>query len=100
MCAAKLMFTYALTPLHPGAGRAVGGGPADLPVQRDEFGLPTIWSSSLKGFLRSSFELKARGAQRDEERVANETFVRAVFGPEPASPEVSEYSSIDLRAGR
>jgi CRISPR/Cas system CMR subunit Cmr4 (Cas7 group RAMP superfamily) len=22
-----------------------------------------------------------------------ETFVRAVFGPEPASPEVSEYSS-------
>jgi len=91
--AAKLMFIYALTPLHPGAGRAVGGGPVDLPVQRDEFGFPTIWSSSLKGVLRSSFELKARSAQNDEERVANETFVRAVFGPEPASPEVSEYSS-------
>jgi CRISPR-associated protein Cmr4 len=91
--AATLLFVYALTPLHPGAGRAVAGGPVDLPVQRDEFGFPVIWSSSLKGVLRSNFSLKARNAPSEEERVAQETFVRAAFGPEPASPEVSEYSS-------
>ena len=93
MSAARLLFVYALTPLHPGAGRAVAGGPVDLPVQRDEFGFPVIWSSSLKGVLRSNFSLKARNAPSEEERVAQETFVRAAFGPEPASPEVSEYSS-------
>jgi len=91
---ARLLFIYALTPLHPGAGRvAVGGGPVDLPIQRDEFGFPTLWSSSLKGVLRSSFELKAKNLQREEEQVAEKAFVRAVFGPEPASLEVSEYSS-------
>jgi len=91
--AAKLLFVYALTPLHPGAGRAVAGGPVDLPIQRDEFGFPVIWSSSLKGVLRSNFTLKARNAPSEEKRMALETFVRAAFGPEPASPEVSEYSS-------
>ena len=64
MSAAKLMFIYALTPLHPGAGKAAAGGsPVELPVQRDEFGFPTIWSSSLKGVLRSSF---AEGEERPE----------------------------------
>ena len=93
MSVAKLLFVYTLTPLHPGAGRTVAGGPVDLPIQRDEFGFPVIWSSSLKGVLRSNFTLKAKNAQSEEEQVAWETFVRAAFGPEPASPEVSEHSS-------
>ena len=93
MSAARLLFVYALTPLHLGAGRSAASGPVDLPIQRDEFGFPVIWSSSLKGVLRSNFTLKARNAQSEEEQVTRETFVRAVFGPEPASPEVSEYSS-------
>ena len=42
-----------LTPLHVGAGRAVGL--VDLPVERDGFGLPTIPSSGIKGALRESF---------------------------------------------
>jgi CRISPR-associated protein Cmr4 len=79
--------------LHPGAGRFGATEVVDLPVQRDEFGFPTIWSSSLKGVLRSSFELRARSQTDEAKQVADETFVRAVFGPEPASPEVSEYSS-------
>jgi len=91
--AAKLLFIHALTPLHPGAGRFGATEVVDLPVQRDEFGFPTIWSSSLKGVLRSSFELRARSQTDEAKQVADETFVRAVFGPEPASPEVSEYSS-------
>jgi CRISPR-associated protein Cmr4 len=99
--ASKLMFIYALSPLHPGAGRVSAPSPVDLPVQRDEFGFPTIWSSSLKGVLRSSFQLKARSAQDNVDRAAGEAFVRAVFGPEPASPEVSEYaSSISLLDAR
>ena len=93
MSAAKLLFIHALTPLHPGAGRFGATEVVDLPVQRDEFGFPTIWSSSLKGVLRSSFELRARSQTDEAKQVADETFVRAVFGPEPASPEVSEYSS-------
>ena len=89
-----MLFIYALTPLHAGAGRfGAAGGVVDLPIQRDEFDFPTIWSSSLKGVLRSNFQLKARSTQNPEERVACEAFVRATFGPEPASPEVSEYSS-------
>jgi CRISPR-associated protein Cmr4 len=50
---ARLVFIEALTPLHPGAGRSVEGL-ADLPVQRDEFGFPTIWASSLKGAIKSA----------------------------------------------
>ncbi|MFP3157935.1 MAG: RAMP superfamily CRISPR-associated protein, partial [Caldivirga sp.] len=49
---AKLILLESLTPLHPGSGR--GSAYVDLPVQRDEFDFPTIWSSSLKGALRST----------------------------------------------
>ena len=46
-----LMLIKTLTPTHVGIGR--GGVYVDMPVQRDEFGFPTIWSSSLKGALKS-----------------------------------------------
>jgi len=75
-------FLRALTPLHVGVGR--GGEVVDLPVQRDEFGFPCIWASSLKGGLRSSI-LRASG---------NSECVKLVFGPDPASAEVSEHSSV------
>ncbi|MDW8004131.1 MAG: type III-B CRISPR module RAMP protein Cmr4 [Thermofilaceae archaeon] len=78
----KLFFLRALTPLHVGSGRG-SSSHVDLPLQRDEFGLPTIWSSSLKGALRAAVSI--RGMNQDE--------LKAIFGPEPASPEVSEYSS-------
>jgi CRISPR-associated protein Cmr4 len=66
--------------LHVGAGRGASVH-VELPVQRDEFGFPTIWASSLKGALRANFD---RGSKCDK---------NTIFGPEPASPEVSEYSS-------
>lgn len=75
------MFLRALTPIHVGVGH--GGEIVDLQVQRDEFGFPCIWSSSLKGAMRSNFTMT----------MSNNPCIRAVFGPEPASPEVSEYSS-------
>ncbi len=77
---AYVLFLRALTPLHVGAGRGASVH-VELPVQRDEFGFPTIWASSLKGALRANFD---RGSKCDK---------NTIFGPEPASPEVSEYSS-------
>ena len=75
-----LLYVFALTTLHPGVGR--GGEHVDLPVQRDEFGYPVIWGSGLKGSLRSYFT-----------RLNKNNEVKTVLGPEPASDEVSEYSS-------
>jgi len=49
----SLYFFYTVTPLHIGAGRALGL--VDIPVERDGFGLPTIPSSGIKGALRERF---------------------------------------------
>jgi CRISPR-associated protein Cmr4 len=76
----KILLLKALTPLHVGAGRGASIH-VELPVQRDEFGFPTIWASSLKGALRANFD---KGSKCDK---------NTIFGPEPASQEVSEYSS-------
>jgi CRISPR-associated protein Cmr4 len=47
----NLVFIKSITNLHVGTGR--GGEVVDLPVQRDSFGFPVIYSSSLKGALKS-----------------------------------------------
>lgn len=47
-----LLFIRTLTPLHVGVGRA--GGIVDLPVQRDLYGYPIIYSSSIKGALKTT----------------------------------------------
>lgn len=75
----RLLFLRALTPLHVGAGRGASVH-VELPFQRDEFGFPTIWSSSLKGTLRANF-------------IGDASMKKCIFGPEPATEEVSEYSS-------
>jgi CRISPR-associated protein Cmr4 len=41
-----------ITPVHAGSGR--GSSVVDLPIQRDAFGYPTIFASSLKGAIRGS----------------------------------------------
>ena len=70
------MFLRALTPIHAGAGAGVAEH-VDLPIQRDEFGLPCIWGSSLKGALRG---VLTRKFGRDAQSLQN---IRLVFGPEP-----------------
>jgi len=77
-----LLYLYALSTLHPGVGR--GGEYVDLPVQRDEFGYPVIWGSSLKGSLRSYFTINYKNV------------VTHIFGAEPESDEVSEHPSAVL----
>lgn len=71
---------YSLTSLHPGVGR--GGEFVDLPVQRDEFGYPAVWATSIKGSLRSYLEVRGQGAAAK---------AKIIFGPRPG--EDVDYSS-------
>jgi CRISPR-associated protein Cmr4 len=49
--ASDILLITAITNLHVGTGR--GGEVVDLPIQRDSYGFPTIYSSSLKGAIKS-----------------------------------------------
>lgn len=71
-----LLYIRALTPLHVGVGRGYGAY-VDLPIQRDEFGFPCIWSSSLKGSIKSWIAKLDRDAYR-------------CLGPEPDELERAE----------
>jgi CRISPR-associated protein Cmr4 len=66
---AKLLFIRALTSIHVGIGRTEGYH-VDLPIQRDEFGYPTIWASSLKGAVKANISVnqvkKYLGSEPDE----------------------------------
>ncbi|MDW8063787.1 MAG: type III-B CRISPR module RAMP protein Cmr4 [Candidatus Caldarchaeum sp.] len=74
----SVVLLHALSPLHVGTGRS--GGVADLPVQRDALGFPTIFASSLKGPLRASFSR----ANEDKKKC-----VDVIFGP--SRGEDSDY---------
>lgn len=78
-----VLFLRALTPIHVGAGRGYSEH-VDLPIQRDEFGIPCIWGSSLKGSLRASI----RGLN-----VTSDKCYELCMGAEPESPRVSEFAS-------
>lgn len=88
---AKLLFLRALTPVHAGAGRGASEH-VDLPVQRDEFGFPCIWASSLKGAVRGCL-MRASSGQGDRE------CLYAALGPPPerAYEHSSAVSFLDAR---
>ncbi|MEM1622685.1 MAG: type III-B CRISPR module RAMP protein Cmr4 [Sulfolobales archaeon] len=73
-----LMYMRAITPVHVGVGRGYGVH-VDLPVQRDEFGFPTIWSSSLKGAIKSRFPK-----------------LRQCLGPEPGELETAQLKQSSI----
>ncbi|MEB3807073.1 MAG: RAMP superfamily CRISPR-associated protein, partial [Desulfurococcales archaeon] len=56
MALARLLLASALTPLHPGAGRAPGV--VDLPVVRDTLGYPYIRGTMIKGALKTHLARK------------------------------------------
>lgn len=62
-----IVYGFAVTPLHPGAGRALG--PVDQIVQRDAMGYPMVYSSSVKGAFKAECARRAdrhhSGAARD-----------------------------------
>lgn len=75
---ALIIFIEALTPVHAGTGREEGFH-VDLPLQRDELGFPTIWSSSLKGALKANLD----------------TDIKRYLGSEPGARETEpSYISI------
>lgn len=67
----KPYLLYALTPIHAGTGRGFEEH-VDLPIQRDSWGIPCIWGSSIKGAIRTAFRHSGNG--RDLEKL--------IFGPE------------------
>lgn len=71
-----LLLIRAVTNLHPGVGRT--GEIVDLPVQKDNLGFPIIYSSSIKGALKSAF-WQLPNVDKD--------VVKALFGPEQEDNE-------------
>lgn len=80
-----LLYVRALTPLHAGVGRGYGAH-VDLPVQRDEYGFPCVWSSSLKGAVKNWLPSDVRGC----------------LGPDPTELERAEvkHSAVALTDAR
>ncbi len=84
----RLLFLYALSPVHPGAG--TGAGAVDLPVQREAgTGLPMIQHSGLKGALRADAT----------DRSLDTAQIGTVFGPPPGagSPAAGALGVSDAR---
>lgn len=82
-----ILFLYAETPLHPGAGAGLGF--IDLPLQRERFtGLPIIQGSGMKGSIREFFECQP-GARNPSNKLIQE--ILDTFGPE-AGEGASEYA--------
>ncbi|MEM2914640.1 MAG: type III-B CRISPR module RAMP protein Cmr4 [Candidatus Bathyarchaeia archaeon] len=74
--AGDLVLLRSVVPLHPGVGR--GGEEVDLAIQRDGLGFPIIYSSSIKGALKSMIwrldQRKANlllGPETEEEKFAS-----------------------------
>ncbi|MGQ9532516.1 MAG: type III-B CRISPR module RAMP protein Cmr4 [Desulfotomaculales bacterium] len=89
--AARMLFIYVETPLHAGAGRALG--PVDLPIQRERTtGYPMVQASSIKGRLRAEARKKCPASLSEAELLA-------IFGPETeyAADHAGALSAGDAR---
>jgi CRISPR-associated protein Cmr4 len=75
------MFVYCVSPVHMGAGTAIGA--IDNPIQRERHtGHPMMAGSGMKGALRNDAEVR----WNDPARVAR------VFGPDPEKGDPSEHA--------
>ena len=89
---AALLFIYAETPLHPGAGS--GTGPIDNPVQREvTTDLPFIPASMVKGTMRAEFDARIKAEDNKEEKERKKKKVNAVFGPPVKDPDAGQDGS-------
>lgn len=97
-----LLGIHAQTPLHPGAGAAIGA--IDLPVQREKHThWPTIGGSAIKGILRDACRERVKGnhaEEKDEDgkvlrsqrRVANAEDKELVTAFGPDSTRADEHA--------
>ena len=74
------VFLYAVSPVHMGAGQAIGV--IDNPIQRERHtGHPCLAGSGIKGAVRHSFQ----SLGGDETRIAR------LFGPESGSADLHAF---------
>lgn len=86
------VFLYAVSPVHMGAGQAVGV--IDNPIQRERHtGHPCFAGSGIKGAVRHGFEALSQSAKVEKPLQAT---IDALFGP---SPDPQERGGKDLHAG-
>lgn len=81
----SLLGIVSLSPLHIGVGR--GMFDIDLPIARDEFSIPYIPGSGIKGALRARFRLLADVASNEEEKRRLRDLDRIFFGQMPEESE-------------
>jgi len=81
----SLLGLVALTPLHIGVGR--GLFEVDLPIARDEFAIPYIPGSGIKGALRARFRLLIDVESESHRKERLNDLDRIFFGQVPESPE-------------
>jgi CRISPR-associated protein Cmr4 len=79
--AQDILLITAITNLHVGTGK--GGEVVDLPIQRDSYGFPTIYSSSLKGAIKSYIYNKLN------------KFTEILFGPDGSGEFASPVALSD-----
>ncbi|MBI5514309.1 MAG: type III-B CRISPR module RAMP protein Cmr4 [Deltaproteobacteria bacterium] len=90
-----LLVLHAETPLHPGAGTAMGV--VDLPIQRERHtGFPTIPGTALKGVLRDSHRRRLGG---DAQAAQRDPLLVGLFGGVPGSdtPTAGALTVTDAR---
>ncbi|MEM0384246.1 MAG: type III-B CRISPR module RAMP protein Cmr4 [Candidatus Caldarchaeum sp.] len=78
----ELCLIKAVSNIHPGVGRT--GEIVDLPVQRDNLGYPIVYSSSIKGALKSIFWNLSENLREQ---------VKILFGPDPDTVDDERFSS-------
>lgn len=75
------LFLYAVSPVHMGAGQAIGL--IDNPIQRERHtNHPSFAGSGIKGAIRHGFRALAKDQQQDD---AIENLANLLFGPESTS---------------
>jgi len=78
------LFLYAVSPVHMGAGQAVGI--IDNPIQRERHtNHPCFAGSGIKGAVRHGFKALARGQHQED---AIKGLINTLFGPESDSGEL------------
>jgi CRISPR-associated protein Cmr4 len=92
-----LCMLYCVTPLHAGAGQAVGA--VDLPIQRERHtGWPMVQASGVKGAFRdwlqryytANSDMKCNNASNQAEELANKVFGREEGGEVKEGEERAE----------
>lgn len=84
----RLLFLYAVTPVHMGAGQAIGV--IDNPIQRERHtNHPSMAGSGLKGAIRHHLATNQqwRGEKNEDGKRPKDSLLNRIFGPETDSSD-------------